>query len=288
MTHFSVLIIGDNPEAQLAPYHQYECTGINDQYVQDVDCTSEFIEEYEFFSQTNSELSFREYLLEHSSLKEVKNTNDIDRKGIHQWGYFIETQNGDIKVFKRTNPNDKWDYYDVGPDSFFKLKGKKTNYSAKKSDIQFKHMMRWAKYHAYKEYDLYNSIISGLEKPKSIQDIRKSLDAPDEIALYRKSRGLYKTQEAIKALKAHPMFRDEVRCLVNKFNYDRESYAEYEALKLFACDATILDSQWYERLLGGWNNDMTQLTEYEWLKHTWKLISSLSDDTLISIYICHS
>lgn len=48
MTHFSVLIIGDNPEGQLAPYHQYECTGINDEYVKDVDCTSEFLRSLNF------------------------------------------------------------------------------------------------------------------------------------------------------------------------------------------------------------------------------------------------
>lgn len=26
MSHFTVLVIGDDPELQLAPYHEYECT----------------------------------------------------------------------------------------------------------------------------------------------------------------------------------------------------------------------------------------------------------------------
>jgi hypothetical protein len=26
MSHFTVLVIGDNPEEQLAPYHEFECT----------------------------------------------------------------------------------------------------------------------------------------------------------------------------------------------------------------------------------------------------------------------
>lgn len=47
MSHFSVLVIGDEPEAQLQPYHEFECTGKSDQYVQEVDKTAEAREEYE-------------------------------------------------------------------------------------------------------------------------------------------------------------------------------------------------------------------------------------------------
>ncbi len=46
MSHFTVLVIGDDPESQLAPFHEYESTGI-DQYVQDVDITEEAREKYE-------------------------------------------------------------------------------------------------------------------------------------------------------------------------------------------------------------------------------------------------
>ncbi|WP_186125987.1 hypothetical protein [Burkholderia gladioli] len=41
MSHFSVLVIGENVEQQLAPYHEFECTGTDDQFVQDVDLTVE-------------------------------------------------------------------------------------------------------------------------------------------------------------------------------------------------------------------------------------------------------
>jgi hypothetical protein len=39
MSHFAVLVIGDDIEKQLQPYHEYECTGINDEYVIDADIT---------------------------------------------------------------------------------------------------------------------------------------------------------------------------------------------------------------------------------------------------------
>ena len=47
MSHFSVLVIGPNVEEQLAPYHEFECTGNDDQYVQDIDETEEARATYE-------------------------------------------------------------------------------------------------------------------------------------------------------------------------------------------------------------------------------------------------
>ncbi len=41
MSHFSVLVIGPDPVAQLQPYHEFECTGKNDQYVVNVDRLAE-------------------------------------------------------------------------------------------------------------------------------------------------------------------------------------------------------------------------------------------------------
>jgi hypothetical protein len=46
MSHFVVLVIGDNVEQQLAPYHEFECTGRDDQYVVDIDITEEVRNEY--------------------------------------------------------------------------------------------------------------------------------------------------------------------------------------------------------------------------------------------------
>jgi hypothetical protein len=41
MSHFGVLVVGGNVEEQLAPYHEYESTGDDNQYVKEVDQTEE-------------------------------------------------------------------------------------------------------------------------------------------------------------------------------------------------------------------------------------------------------
>lgn len=52
MSHFSVMVIGDDPEKQLAPYHEFECTGVNDEHVVEVDQTDEARQEYEADTET--------------------------------------------------------------------------------------------------------------------------------------------------------------------------------------------------------------------------------------------
>jgi len=52
MSHFSVMVVGENIEEQLQPYHEFECTGINDEYIKDIDVTEEYRSEYE--SQTKT------------------------------------------------------------------------------------------------------------------------------------------------------------------------------------------------------------------------------------------
>lgn len=46
MSHFAVMVIGNNIEDQLAPYHEFECTGEDNQYVRDIDETEEAHELY--------------------------------------------------------------------------------------------------------------------------------------------------------------------------------------------------------------------------------------------------
>lgn len=46
MSHFAVTVIGANVEEQLAPYHEFECTGKDDQYVVELDQTEEARKEF--------------------------------------------------------------------------------------------------------------------------------------------------------------------------------------------------------------------------------------------------
>ena len=53
MSHFTVMVIGPDPEAQLAPYHEFESTGNDNEYVVDVDETEKYRAEYAETTETH-------------------------------------------------------------------------------------------------------------------------------------------------------------------------------------------------------------------------------------------
>lgn len=202
MSHFTVLVVGDDAEKQLAPFHQFECTGNDDEFVQDVDQTEELKEAWqtgtttrlrdpdgklhepyndEFYREpTEKELAdagplgmmgtgfgrgisytskdwgdgkgyrakvrfipegfkeievpykevmtFTQYVLEYES-KTPLNPGQRKNKD-HKYGYAKLNKNGEVtQVIDRTNPNYKWDWYQLGGrwTGFFKLKDRSNN-----------------------------------------------------------------------------------------------------------------------------------------------------------------
>jgi hypothetical protein len=47
MSHFTVMVVGEDVAAQLAPFHEFECTGLDDEYVIDIDKFDEARKRYE-------------------------------------------------------------------------------------------------------------------------------------------------------------------------------------------------------------------------------------------------
>lgn len=62
--HFTVLVIGPNYEEQLQAFHEFECTGFNDKYIQEIDVTSDQIGDYESTTITHVVLENGEKVLE--------------------------------------------------------------------------------------------------------------------------------------------------------------------------------------------------------------------------------
>jgi len=52
MSHFTVLVIGDDVERALAPFHEFECTGHDDEFVQDLSQLEEAKKEYSEYTRT--------------------------------------------------------------------------------------------------------------------------------------------------------------------------------------------------------------------------------------------
>lgn len=180
MSHFPVLVIGDDPVKQLAPYHEFECTGYDDEFVQDVDETEDYRERYEsetrrmlvspdgerldyyderFYTKiptegeriaaaykpgekfheipegwVETEVPTRDLM---TFTEWVRREDDDDgerpwelrpgeeRTEAHKYRYVELDENDEVvRVVRRTNPDKKWDWWQLGGrfSRFFKLK----------------------------------------------------------------------------------------------------------------------------------------------------------------------
>lgn len=96
MSHYTVAVItaeqptDDALSAILQPWHEYECTGIDDQYVVDLDVTDEMRADFEKYGGEGR--SFEEFVPDWSGA-EVRD---------------------DGRCILRTNPNKKWDWWKIG------------------------------------------------------------------------------------------------------------------------------------------------------------------------------
>jgi len=310
MSHFTVLVIGNDPESLLAPYHEFECTGENDQYVQDIDQTEEVQEQ---INKSNLHEGLEWFGLEN---KVVSDESDIDKDGAHQYGYAIVVDGKLIKAVKRTNPNAKWDWYQLGGrwSGFFKVKPNSTGTQGERSllsimsgqpapdagtadqalkgSIDFEGMRNDAANCAQKRYEdiqlAFDGEIPQVEIPwKTIVDGEgqfKDMSMDERRNFYHNQPSILKVNEArSKNSDVFGFFID-----LEKFQISKEEYVQKAREDAISTFAVIKDGKWYEKgVMGWWACVSNEKEQPDWNKEFNSLIDNLPDDTLLSIYDCH-
>lgn len=339
MSHFTVLVIGDNPEQQLAPYHEYECTGVDDEYVQDIEIIEENkihynigsrsmilfpdgkeVSEYSdmFYRKATEEekkkikenakdkperttysstdghkvweipegcrradipykylMTFEEFLLDNDIKEKTKNKKD------NKFGYYVKNDTGEvISVINRTNPNSKWDWYQVGGrwTGVFKLKEGKEGLKGGPSLVS----MMDKKY--AEEYRT-----SGKVDQAKKGDIDFTIE-PEQIEQAKRFWEMYiegdkpKNDKEKKQLE-FVFYKKEY--YLNRYK-NKEDYIKRETE--FSTFAVIKDGVWYEKGNMGWfgcsSESNKEAKEWDdsffdnWLK-------DLPDDTLLTVVDCH-
>jgi len=131
MSHFTVLVAANSLEeleAKLQPYHEYECTGIKDQYVVFVEADMEEALK-EWGEQEADYDSFDSFMNDWYGYEQLQHrTNYKDDAGdritlnTHKWG-------------RHTNPNKRWDWWVIGgrwPDILLCKDGSKGDFALNK------------------------------------------------------------------------------------------------------------------------------------------------------------
>lgn len=285
----SVLVIGENPEEQLQKYHNFRCTGIDDQYITEVDVTKEALElvKYRGIYQTLKCYQLYNKVLNRYAV--IEDEQDIDIKNKHKYGYALVQDEKLVKLVIRTNPNKKWRWYN--PDCNFLLKNGAIVSKALKKDIDFKTVINNTCLEAEKEYDKFQTFLSSnnLEFPKTWEECKA------EFNTYEKADKFYYKQKAVKKFKkcyyAYE-FSDLIQgsYLFNEdpfeyFGKSKEDFIEHLKYQNVLTYAVLKDFEWFSSC------DPIKWEGFEnkkWIDKFWELVNTVPDDTLFSLYVYSS
>lgn len=290
MSHFAVLVIGDYPESQLAPYD--ENLEVDKYYVDDVS-EDEKARMMKFYEDKGSTFNtFADCYAQHGD----------------DWnGNRYECIDGVWKEFSTYNPDSKWDWYQLGgrwSGRFIKLKdgasGTVGNASwasstpagvdqALKKDIDFDAIKREARDNAIKTYrDLADKCGGAIPHlPIHWDTIINSSEYAN--LDHNAKRELYHSQEAVK------IWNDAVNSShiwgysLEDFQCTEEEYATRAEIDSFIPYAVLYDGEWISRGdMGWWAITLKEhYSSDDWQKKVWELIDGCSDDTLFSFYDLH-
>ncbi|EJD4727898.1 hypothetical protein ACUMLB_004468 [Escherichia coli] len=278
MSHFSVLVIGNNPKASLAPYHEFECTGINDEYIQEIDISEEIRGDIEDQGSIEEAII---YNLGDDCI--VSDESELDLNDQHKFGYAIVRGGELIKAVRRTNPNKQWDWYVLGGrwgGLLLHKNGKRVD-TIKKGDLDIEGAVAQKAIDAKRSHEAFMSAIAGHEFPRAWSAVREEFENIDE------ARAAYNAQPAIKAIKGSAVariFGGEVEY----YGIDEQLFVSSQVDSTFSTYAIIHENKWISKgEMGWWGCSTDNMSQGEWNKLVNELINKLPDDTLLSVYDCH-
>lgn len=263
------------------PYHEFECTGRDDKYIQNLDITDRCRKEYE--SESAEEYpTLANYIEDYYGYEGVPFGDEPDLVDSHKFGYYQVDETGSVvKVVERTNPNSKWDWYVEGGrwTGFFPLKKGGDANSARKGDIDFEGARKEAADTAEARYMQVHAVIAGRPIP-SWPMIR------DQYADVSVAREHYYADPVLADLSNTDFWKpwDEVEA----FDCDRETFIQRARDNAISAFAVVQNGVWFERgkmLMFGASVD--EMSEDVWNAQVARMIESLSDDTVLTIVDCH-
>lgn len=292
MSHFTVLVTGGHQKA-LQPSHEFECTGTNDAFVATIDQTEEVRAEHADHVKDGGKYPlFRDYVAGYHGAALVENGEQPDTDGEHKFSFATLDETGEVTgVFRRTNPNSKWDWWEVGGRWRGKLLtklGKRVD-QALAGDIDWAGMIASTSKDAGAIFDEVHAVV-GTREVVSWEQTLKRRDA-GEFDI-EGARAFYNSQECVKELIRREVIdawsgADTLSKVLAAT--DRDSYVELEGETNATTFAMLHDGKWYERGRMGWfgmSSDTPESTA-DYTTQFWAIARALPPDTPVAVVDCH-
>jgi hypothetical protein len=324
MSHFTVLVVGDDVESQLMPYDENAAGG---EYSEFVSLEEEYLNEYENgtleqikmpdgtlfytwdkkFVSPSDTMSFKnEYVYPEGSqkvevpFKEMFSTFEIFASDYHGHREGRDPEKGEYGYWR--NPNAKWDWYEVGGrwTGFFRMKpgcsGELGEPGIQKildpnyeSPAANEYADSALKGHIDFEQMIKEEVDRNLETYRKFHSIVKKRTVPVWKEVLAESATL---AEAREIYYTHPViveltaegFWDDP----SEYNCSEDAYIKYAASTALSTHALVKDGKWYENGSMGWWGIVSDAEDpIEWSQMWKEMVLSLPDDTLLTLVDCH-
>lgn len=321
MSHFSVLVVGD-VDYNMAPFHEFECDGVDDEFIQTIDVTKSLKEDYEkalLKQKMNPEekygfkgSTFREFLTEYHGYHVAESEEAIDLEDAHKFGYalLVPGTEDDFQVFDRTNPNKFYDYYGTGYRGL-KLKKPTTmkNYrtgeeeetmytnSALKKEVDFEGA--WAE-KEQKARELHRKVVSLLGYAPTLKHTWESLipkfsprDGSEPVMSKEDAVAIYEAQKTVRdwdnLFKEKKLTHEDVGIFtqVDEFCVSEDKYVENQHIHALTFGYVINREYHSNGDMGWWAIVIDEKDPNAWDKEYKEFIESLPDDAELTILDCH-
>lgn len=307
MSHFTVLVIGDDPEAQLAPYNEnIEVPPYIDGELTDVD-KQRFIDYYTDLTNTEKDKRKSKSNMSAKALRANlgRSFEDLYQEYGEQWNsrrWKLDEKDGKWYEWSTYSPCSKWDWYELGGrwSGYFKVKknghgtlGQPGIFDNKPTpgyvdqlrygDVDWEGMREDATHQALEVFGRVKDAIAGLPMPENWSTFRERY--PEDIDRARKE---YHAQPAVKALEKAEL-SPLIHCPVDRFcNFDEMKFIEKVRRECIEPFAVVKDGTWYESAkMGFWAMTRDEKPQEEWTETVNKLLDSCTPDTLLSLFDCH-
>lgn len=360
MSHFIVLVTGPDHVAALRPFHEFESTGRDDEFVQDIDQTAEVRAAFEAATTTRWQApdgtlhdpyedrfyreftpeeiekygplrmmgtgggggltwtsqdwndgkgyrvkahmtaeeagmierklkrseaeSFREYVEEYEGRSIVPFGEAPDLADEHKYGYALVDDKGEItKVVRRTNPNDRWDWYEVGGrwEGYIRTKDGRDVNQARIGDIDWEYRRQKAAAEAADRWDRFHTLTGG--KTWTAWKTFAERAEAEEIT-WDEAREQYGNQCVVKLARGH----DDFSWDTDQFLVSRQAYIQEAGDSAGIPGRFLVNGEWHERgkmLMFGVSDDT--MTNADWRAKFWSIFSLLPQDTIVTAVDCH-